>query len=94
MVTCTFTRRISNNELMAQHYRDIIIQVLKQFDNTQTSEIYNALAWRCLISDGEVDNLTGLTSNPTVAWKNVPQNERLQIISIVNNFINTNTPCQ
>lgn len=84
----------AQHELMAQHYRQIIVQVLKQFDNTQTSETYDALSWIGLMGNGSLDKATGLTTNPTKAWANVSQAERLKIINIRNNFINSNQPCQ
>ncbi|POY41084.1 hypothetical protein C3L50_00720 [Flavobacterium alvei] len=39
-----------------------------------------------------VDNQTGLSSNSTVAWRNLPQAQRIQILNIWDNFINTNPP--
>ncbi|WP_325261048.1 hypothetical protein [Flavobacterium sp.] len=87
----------TQHELMAQHYRQIIIQVLKQYDNNQHSdEFYNALAWIGLMGEGEieVDSVTGLPPVPSVAWKNVPLDQRLQILSIYKNFLKNNPPCQ
>ena len=55
---------------------------------------YNALAWVGLIGDGPINNTTGLPTNPTIAWQNLPQSQRLQIIAIRNNFLNNNPPCQ
>lgn len=55
---------------------------------------YNALAWIGLMGTGLLDKTTGLTPNPTKAWVNVSQVERLKIINIRNNFINSNQPCQ
>lgn len=86
----------TQHELMAQHYRQIIIQVLKQYDDNQHSiDFYNALAWIGLMGDGEIEvnSTTGLPPLPTVAWKNISQKQRLQILSIYNSFIKTNTPC-
>ena len=37
---------------------------------------------------------TELTPQPTVAWKNLSQAERFQILNIYKNFINTNPRCQ
>ncbi len=85
----------AQHELMAQHFRNTIKQVLKQYDNTQTEEVYEALAWIGLMgSGGEPDNNTGLPPLPTVAWKNLPQSQRVQILAIYRTFINTNSKCQ
>ncbi|WP_298489448.1 hypothetical protein [uncultured Maribacter sp.] len=70
----------AQHEAMAQHYRDIIKQALKEFDNSQTDEIYEALAW------------TGLQN--TVAWNNLTQTKRDSISQTITDF-NTNNPnCQ
>lgn len=82
------------HELMAQHYREIIIQTMQQFDNTQTPEIYNALSWTGLMGEGDLNPTTGLLTNSTIAWQNIPQAQRLQILSISNNFLTTEEPCQ
>jgi hypothetical protein len=85
------------HELMAQHYRQIVVQVLKQYDgNAHSDEFYNALAWIGLMGEGEfpIDSPTGLPPVPSVAWKNVPQSQRLQILSIYKDFLNTNVSCQ
>jgi hypothetical protein len=83
------------HEAMAQHYREIIVQVLKQVDNNSHSDqFYNALAWTGLMGEGNVDLVTGLLSNSTVAWQNVNQNERLQFLLTSTNFVKTGTPCQ
>jgi hypothetical protein len=46
------------------------------------------------MGDGDIDYSTGLPPNPTVAWQNVNQTERLQILSISNNFVLNGTPCR
>lgn len=81
---------------LLKNSREIIIQVLQQFDNnSHTLDFYNALSWIGLMGSGIVDeNTTGLPPQPTVAWSNVPQNERLRILAIYINFKNTNPPCQ
>ena len=82
------------HQMMAQHYINIIIQVLKQYDNTQSSEVYEAIAWGGLMGQGIINSTTGLPLNPTVAWQNIPQTQRLQILNTYNNFKNNNPPCQ
>ncbi|OOG63825.1 hypothetical protein [Flavobacterium sp. A45] len=85
----------TQHELMAQHYRKIIIQVLKQYDNNQHSdEFYNALAWIGLMGEGDINGTTFLPPNPTVAWGKVPLSERLQIKATYDNFINSTPSCQ
>jgi hypothetical protein len=68
------------HQLMAKHYRTIIVQVLKQFDNTQSEATYQALAWE------------GLKN--TVAWNNLSSIEKQNINSIITNFNASNTNCQ
>ena len=79
------------HELMAQHYRDIIINTLKEFDNSQSENVYEALAWVGLMGDGDIDPVTGLPTNPTVAWQNTPQNKRLEILETFFNYHNENS---
>jgi len=59
---------------MAQHYRDIIVQALMEFDNSHSSELYEALAW------------VGLKG--TTAWNNLSQAERDSINLLIDNFEN------
>jgi small nuclear ribonucleoprotein (snRNP)-like protein len=82
------------HELMADHYRDIIIQAMKEFDPTQSNETYTALSWIGLMGSGKIDDATGLPSLPTVAWKNISQAQRVQLLNIFYNFRDTNPPCQ
>ena len=84
----------AQHELMAQHYRDIIIQVMQEFDNSYTPEVYDALSWSGLMGSLPLNQTTGLGINPTKAWENLSQTERLQIISIKNTFFSANQPCQ
>jgi hypothetical protein len=70
----------AQHEAMAQHYRGIIKQALEEFDNSQTDEIYEALAW------------TGLQN--TVAWNSLSQTERDNINQNVTTFFANNPNCQ
>ncbi len=68
------------HEMMAQHYRYIIEQALREFDNSHSDEIYEALAW------------VGLQN--TVTWNNLSQTERDNISQTVTDFENNNENCQ
>lgn len=66
------------HEQMAQHYRDIIVSAISEYDNNQhTQEVYEALAW------------IGLQD--TIAWNNLTQSERDNITQTRTNFINNDT---
>lgn len=90
--------------MMASHYRDIIKAALKEYDDSHTQDIYNALAWKGLMGGGEeaiIDQFTGLVVNSqtgenfsTVAWNNLTANERLGIIYVQNNFNSNSNQCQ
>ena len=82
------------HEYMAQLSRKIITDVMKQFDSSQSDDVYNALAWIGLIGEGEPNPLTGLPPQPTAAWVAIPQAERVRILKIYFDFIENNTPCQ
>ncbi|WP_157495106.1 hypothetical protein [Flavobacterium sp. KJJ] len=82
------------HEYMAQLSINTIVSVLKEYDNTQSEDVYIAIAWWGLMGAGEPNLLTGLPPQPTVAWTNLPQTERVRLINIYNNFKNTNAPCQ
>ncbi|TDE01365.1 hypothetical protein [Flavobacterium sandaracinum] len=82
------------HEYMAQLSRNIITDVMKQFDSSQSEDVYNALAWIGLMGEGEPNPLTGLPPQPTAAWAAIPQVERVKILKIYFDFIENNTPCQ
>lgn len=83
------------HQMMAQHYRGIISDAIKQFDNNQNpQEIYDSLAWIGLMGDGPINGTTGLTSNPTVAWQNLTPIERLSINNIITSFESNTANCQ
>ena len=82
------------HELMAQHYRSTISSFLMQFDPSLTQIQADALAWGGIMGSGQINNTTGLPAFPTVAWNNVPQQTRLNILSIIGNFNNNNPDCQ
>ncbi|WP_291285341.1 hypothetical protein [Flavobacterium sp.] len=84
----------AQHELMAQELRGIIIDVLKQYDNTQSEDVYTALSWIGLMGEENWDVATGLPPRPTVAWVNKSKNERLQILETYTNFIKNNSKCQ
>ncbi|MNU01551.1 hypothetical protein D3C72_2449870 [compost metagenome] len=68
---------------MADHYKKVIIQGLKEFAPNQTAEICNLLSWIGLMGSGEEsDCVTGLLPLSTVAWKNISQLERIKILKI------------
>lgn len=67
----------TQHNAMASHYRDMIVNALKDFDNNQHSDaFYNAIAWM------------GLKN--TEAW-NDPSVNQSQINSIINNAIANET---
>lgn len=82
------------HELMAQHYISTIVSALKQYDNTQTEDVYKAIAWFGLKGTGTEDKNTGLYSNSTKAWENLSTQERLNLIQILKDFKNNAPKCQ
>jgi len=63
---------------MAQHYRQTIADVLKEFDNNQhSSQFYMDLAWK------------GLNHSNIIAWQNViSQAERNRVDNVIADYIN------
>lgn len=68
----------AGHEHLAQHYRNTIISAITEYDNNQHSqEVYDAIAW------------IGLEG--TIAWNNLTQLERDNIIQIRTDFIENDT---
>ncbi|MFB9078800.1 hypothetical protein ACFFWB_15530 [Flavobacterium procerum] len=59
------------HEYMAQLSINTIKDILKQYDNTQSEDVYTAIAWWGLMGVGEPNGITGLPPRPTVAWANI-----------------------
>lgn len=69
------------HELMAAHYRDLMIAFLKTYDNTLTEEQYQAIAW------------SGLKE--TSAWLQKTDLEKQKITDTYNSwYLSTNKNCQ
>ena len=84
----------AQHELMAQHYRNIIKQVLIEYDPNQTNEVYEGLALEGLMGTGTFNSITGLFSTSTVAWTKLSQQQRLNIVNIQDTFNISNSNCQ
>lgn len=82
------------HEMMAEHYRDIIKDALREYDNSFSDEVYEALAWVGLMGRGQIDENTGLPPNPTIAWQSVSLQERLSIINVYKDFKDNSPNCQ
>ena len=73
-----YRRYVKNwqHEQMAAHYRQTIVDILKEFDNNQHSnQFYNDLAW---------EGLQGTTS-----WNELPGTEQTRIKNVISNFKST-----
>lgn len=67
-------------QMMAQHYRDIIKDTLKEYDNNNSSEdIYEALSWEGL--------------RDTWAWNNLSSQQKNSINQTLVNFRANNSNC-
>ncbi|MFN4764401.1 hypothetical protein ACKGJN_14815, partial [Gillisia sp. Q332] len=82
------------HEMMAQHYRDIIENALREYDNSFSDDVYKALTWRGLIGDSPIDPNTGLPPNPTRAWEEKSVTYRLNVINALRTFDAINSNCQ
>lgn len=61
------------HNMMGEHYRDAIIDVLKKYDPNQTNEFYDALSW------------AGLKG--TVSWNALKEDERSRLNNILSVFL-------
>lgn len=84
----------AQHELMAQHYINTIVSALKQYDNTQTEDVYNAIAWFGLKGTGNSFDSIGLLPNSTKAWEDLSTQQRLNLIQTLNNFLINSLKCQ
>lgn len=67
------------HDMMASHYREIIINVLQQVDNNRLDKnIYEALSWAGL---GEFEN-----GQSTVAWQKLSAAEKQRIENYISNY--------
>lgn len=85
------------HELMAAHYRDIIVNAMKEFDDSFDQEIYQALAWVGLMGKGHPpDPVTGLLPIAnTVVWEfHKTIEDRLEVLNTIGEFKASNTNCQ
>lgn len=66
-----------NHEMMANHYRSTIADIIQQFDNNRLSRsTYEAVAWLGL---GKLD-----TNVTTIAWDNVSPEQKAEITKLIN----------
>jgi hypothetical protein len=76
------------HQQMAAHYRNTIVEVMKNFEAGLSNDVYNSLAWAGLMGKGIIDPKTGLTEKPTKAWKDLTKSKRLDIINKIKTFNN------
>ncbi|MBF4473489.1 hypothetical protein [Flavobacterium sp. HJJ] len=76
-----------NHEMMANHYRNTIADIIQQFDNNRLPRsTYEAITW---VGLGKLD--TNLT---TIAWDNLTPDEKIAInLLIKDNFYNGTSNC-
>lgn len=67
---------------------------MREFDGSFSDDVYEALTWSGLMGDGDINFSTGLAEDPTVAWENKTQQERLNIINSILDFHDNNPNCQ
>lgn len=82
------------HQLMAEHYRKTITDFLIQFDTAVTTRQAKDLAWEGLMGSGIINNITGLPSQPTEAWKKIEKTERLRILASNKKFNSSNQNCK
>jgi len=76
-----------NHEMMANHYRSTIADIIQEFDNSRLPRsTYEAVAWLGL---GELE-----TNTSTIAWKNLSIEQKAIIKALINeNFYNGPSTC-
>ena len=77
------------HEMMAQHYREIIENALREYDGSHSDDTYKALAWIGLIGDSPINPNTGLPPNPTKASEAKSKQYRLDILNNLRAFYRT-----
>lgn len=76
-----------NHQMMAQHYRTVIADMVEEFDNYSLSrQMYEDLSWAGL---RKIDNL-----NNTIAWDSLSSNEQNRILQTLSSyFFNGTSNC-
>jgi hypothetical protein len=79
-----------NHEMMANHYRTTIADIIQKFDNYRLSRsAYEAVSW---VGLGVLDMDKGLT---TIAWDNLTPDEKTAINALINDsFYNGPSNCK
>jgi len=79
-----------NHEMMANHYRTTIADIIQKFDNNRLSRsTYEAVSW---VGLGVLDSDNGLT---TIAWDNLTPEEKTAINNLIkDNFYNGPSNCK
>jgi hypothetical protein len=78
-----------NHEMMANHYRTTIADIIQKFDNNRLSRsTYEAVSW---VGLGVLDSDKGLT---TIAWDNLTPEQKIVINNLIrDNFYNGPSNC-
>lgn len=86
-----YTRHVKNvqHEQMAAHYIKVIADMLQEFDNQEHSrQFYEDISWGGLMGYGKPFNHnTGLYPNSTKAWIDLGREERLRILKVRGDFL-------
>jgi hypothetical protein len=68
-----------NHNMMAQHYRNVIADILQEFDNSsKPRSVYESLSW---VGLRELEDLT-----TSVAWDALSQAEQQTVINNINTY--------